>query len=72
MPIVATAVPKRPAFRPVPTPDDTPSKYEATTVILIAIVGITVDFIPTLTPTMMLTPCPLQLAFAILRTGEYM
>ena len=71
MPIVATAVPKRPAAWPVssPRPDVRPRWYEASTAAETETIGIAVERIPTATPAMMFVPCPVVDASAMSRTG---
>lgn len=71
MPIVATAVPKRPALWPRPSPDVRPSQYVEMTATETARTGTIVDCMPTATPAMMLVPWPVVDACAMRRTGSY-
>ena len=75
MPIVATAVPKRP---PIASPFEFviplqfPHQYALMMAMEMTITGAAVDSMPTPMPAMMLVPCPVVDASAITRTGEYL
>lgn len=71
MPMVATAVPNKPALWPAPSPDVRPSQYAEITAVATDTTGIMVDLMPTATPAIMLVPWPVVEARAMERTGSY-
>mmetsp|Transcript_5515 Transcript_5515/g.13971 ORF Transcript_5515/g.13971 Transcript_5515/m.13971 type:complete len:213 (-) Transcript_5515:1439-2077(-) len=76
MPIVATAVPNSPPVgSPVATsvsPAVCPTQYAEMMAAEMTSTGAAVDSMPTPTPAIMLVPCPVVLASAIMRTGLYL